>query len=104
MTDLFKNFKNGRMIVALVAVLIGYGITGGAYLKSIEDSVVDIKELRTQYNSHEVLVLTQLGILNTEIANIHRQLTNLQRAKIRLDRRRSRAGDIAPVFNERDPR
>lgn len=93
---MFKNFKNGRLIIAFVVVLVGYGITGGTYLKSIEDSVVDIKELRTQYNIHTIKVITQLGILNTEIVNINRQLNFLQRVSNRTERFRKQNNNIIP--------
>jgi len=52
--------------------------------------VVDIKELRTQYNVHEVLVLTQLGILNEQITGIRRELSLLQRASFRSKRLKER--------------
>jgi len=89
-SDLFKNFKNGRLIIAFVVVLIGYGVTGGTYLKSIEDSVVDIKELRAQYNAHEVQVLTQLGILSEQISSIRRELNQIQRVASRARRLKRR--------------
>lgn len=97
MSNLFKNFSNGKLLIGFMIVLVGYGITGGTYLKSIEDSVVDIKELRVQYNEHTVLVLTQLGILNTEIAGMRRELNRLQRVSNRFGRIKDKVNSI-PAF------
>ncbi len=105
MSEIFKNFKNGKLIIVTVGVLIAYGVTGGTYLKSIEDSVVDIKELRTQYNAHEVQVLTQLGVLTEQISSIRRELNQLQRVSFRTKRTRELKTDaIVPRFLERQPR
>lgn len=100
MTDLLKNFKNGRMFVTIIAVLVGYGVTGGMYLKSVDNSIADIKEIRSQFDEHKILVLTQLSVLTTEIKGIRRDLTNLRRASRGVDRRKERTNNI-PIYPER---
>lgn len=96
MTDLLKSFRNGRMFVTIIAVLVGYGVTGGMYLKSVDNSIADIKEIRIQFDEHKILVLTQLSVLTTEISGIRRELSSLQRNA-------RRASRTSPA-REREPR